>query len=162
MQYHQKQYPFYNPELIRMSMGSSDFTVNYVELLDESCVEFRHVHDDSYEIYYCLEGTQNFWAGNERLTLTGGMFLLLAPGVHHYTIYEPQIPKRYAVFVFSLSAATASRGKCRCAEAEDDFDNRGPQPARRPRLFYRQGAVRSRAVLSTLHQEIVHPSAGTA
>lgn len=80
MQYHQKQYPFYNPELIRMSMGSSDFTVNYVELLDESCVEFRHVHDDSYEIYYCLEGTQNFWAGNERLTLTGGMFLLLAPG----------------------------------------------------------------------------------
>ena len=45
MQYHQKQYPFYNPELIRMSMGSSDFTVNYVELLDESCVEFRHVHD---------------------------------------------------------------------------------------------------------------------
>ena len=101
MQYHQKQYPFYNPELIRMSMGSSDFTVNYVELLDESCVEFRHVHDDSYEIYYCLEGTQNFWAGNERLTLTGGMFLLLAPGVQHYTIYEPQIPKRYAVFVFS-------------------------------------------------------------
>ena len=85
MQYHQKQYPFYNPELIRMSMGSSDFTVNYVELLGESCVEFRHVHDDSYEIYYCLEGTQNFWVGNERLTLTGGMFLLLAPGIHHYS-----------------------------------------------------------------------------
>ena len=108
MQYHQKQYPFYNPELIRMSMGSSDFTVNYVELLDESCVEFRHVHDDSYEIYYCLEGTQNFWAGNERLTLTGGMFLLLAPGVHHYTIYEPQIPKRYAVFVFSPAGSAGA------------------------------------------------------
>ncbi len=160
MQYHQKQYPFYNPELIRMSMGSSDFTVNYVELLDESCVEFRHVHDDSYEIYYCLEGTQNFWAGNERLTLTGGMFLLLAPGVHHYTIYEPQIPKRYAVFVFSLSAATASRGKCRCAEAEDDFVTEALSQLEGRGYFIGKEQFGSRAVLSTLHQEIVHPSAG--
>lgn len=105
---------------------------------------------------------RTFGAGNERLTLTGGMFLLLAPGVHHYTIYEPQIPKRYAVFVFSPSAATASRGKCRCAEAEDDFVTEALSQLEGRGYFIGKEQFGSRAVLSTLHQEIVHPSAGTA
>ena len=41
MRYQQKQYPFYNPNLVRMSMGALDFVVNYADMLDQTCVEFR-------------------------------------------------------------------------------------------------------------------------
>ena len=57
MKYQQKRYPFYNPNLVRMSMGTLDFVVNYADMLDQTCVEFRHVHE-CYEIYYCLSGMQ--------------------------------------------------------------------------------------------------------
>ena len=58
MKYQQKRYPFYNPNLVRMSMGTLDFVVNYADMLDQTCVEFRHVHE-CYEIYYCLSGMQH-------------------------------------------------------------------------------------------------------
>lgn len=160
MHYHQKQYPFYNPELIRMSLGSSDFTVNYVDLLDESCVEFLHVHEDSYEIYYCLEGTQHIMVGEECCTMTAGNFLLLRPGVRHYTLYEPQSPKKYTVFVFAPPSATGSRGKGKSGGAEDEFVSGALRYFDAATHFLGQDQFLARAVLDDLHRELAYPTAG--
>lgn len=160
MHYHQKQYPFYNPELIRMSLGSSDFTVNYVDLLDESCVEFLHVHEDSYEIYYCLEGTQHIMVGEECCTMTAGNFLLLRPGVRHYTLYEPQSPKQYTVFVFAPPSAVGGRGKGKTGGAEDEFVSSALRYFDTATHFLGQDQFLARAVLDDLHRELAYPTAG--
>lgn len=117
--YQQKQYPFYNPVLVRISMGGG-VTVNYVESLDQSCVEFPHVHE-CYEIYYCLSGEQHLFIDGTMNTLFGGHFAVIRPGVHHYTNYEPDMPKRYLVFVFASAAATALKSKGE--QGEENFLN---------------------------------------
>lgn len=160
MHYHQKQYPFYNPELIRMSLGNSDFTVNYVDLLDESCVEFLHVHEDSYEIYYCLEGTQHLIVGEECCTMTAGTFLLLRPGVRHYTLYEPQSPKKYTVFVFAPPSAVGGRGKGKAGGTEDEFVSSALRYFDTAAYFLGQDQFLARAVLDDLHRELAYPTAG--
>ena len=90
MKYQQRQYPFYNPNLVRMSMGTLDFVVNYADMLDQTCVEFQHVHD-CYEIYYCLSGMQHLMIDGEQHVLTADSFAVIRPGVHHYTVYEPTL-----------------------------------------------------------------------
>ena len=119
--YNQKEYPLYNPSLIRMSMGSSDFIVNYIDMLDESCVEFQHIHEDGYEIYYCIDGTHHLMIEDECYTLVEGDFLLLRPGVFHNTLYEPKSPKHYAVFVFNHVESSSPKSKGRSAGDEDSF-----------------------------------------
>lgn len=106
--YHQKQFRFYSPKLFKFNLGVQDITVNYVEKLDESCVEYRHVHD-FYEIYYCLSGIQHLNIGSETLTLTPNTFAILKPGNYHNTVYEPSLLKRYVVFCFLPSASTAKK-----------------------------------------------------
>lgn len=118
MLYHQKQYPFYNPVLIKISIGGYDLTVNYVELLDQSCVEFPHVHD-CYEIYYCLSGNQRLYIDGSVHTLLSGHFAIIRPRVQHHTIYEPNSPKRYLVFVFTAPAISLSKSKG--TQTEGDF-----------------------------------------
>ncbi|WP_164918992.1 MULTISPECIES: AraC family transcriptional regulator [Acutalibacteraceae] len=120
MLYQQKQYPFYNPVLVRISMGGG-LTVNYVESLDQSCVEFPHVHE-CYEIYYCLSGEQHLYIDGAMNTLFSGHFAVIRPGIHHYTNYEPNMPKRYLVFVFAPPTAAASKSKG--DQAEENFLSR--------------------------------------
>ena len=120
MKYQQKQYPFYNPNLVRMSMGSLDFVVNYADMLDQTCVEFQHVHD-CYEIYFCLSGMQHLMIGGERHILTGDSFAVIRPGVHHYTVYEPNLLKQYVVFVFTPPTVSAAKSRSKGVQADVDF-----------------------------------------
>jgi AraC-like DNA-binding protein/quercetin dioxygenase-like cupin family protein len=118
MLYQQKQYPFYNPVLVRISIGNSDLTVNYVESLDQSCVEFPHIHE-CYEVYYCLSGEQHLYIGNTLHTLQSGDFAVIRPEIRHYTKYEPNSLKRYLVFVFTPPTSSVSKSKS--TQAEGDF-----------------------------------------
>ncbi len=99
--YHQKQLLLYNSTLTKLPMLSSDLTVNYIEMLDSSCVEFPHTHLD-YEIYYCLEGVLNIQVKDTRLSLEANHFVLISPGCIHGSIYEPNRAKKYFVFVFNI------------------------------------------------------------
>lgn len=162
MQYHQKQYPFYNPTLIRMSMGTSDFIVNYADMLDQTCVEFLHTHEDCYEIYYCLDGTQNLMVADECCTLTGGSFVVIRPGVHHYTIYEPHTPKHYVVFVFTPPTVSTARSKSRSAPHESDFVISALHYFDERTHFSGCDRFHSRAVLDRLHEEITNSYSGTS
>lgn len=101
-------------------MGSLDFVVNYADMLDQTCVEFQHVHD-CYEIYYCLGGTQHLTIDGVRHVLTGNSFAVIRPGVTHYTVYEPKLPKQYVVFVFTPPAVSNASGRSKGAQAEMDF-----------------------------------------
>ncbi len=121
MLYQQKQYPFYNPVLVRMSIGNSDLTVNYVESLDQSCVEFPHSHE-CYEVYYCLSGEQHLFINGTMHTLLSGDFTVIRPEILHYTNYEPNSLKRYLVFVFTPPTSSVSKSKS--AQAEGDFISR--------------------------------------
>lgn len=107
--YHQKQFKFYSPKLVKFNLGEQDVTVNYVEKLDESCVEYQHVHD-FYEIYYCMTGIHNLTIGDKVVTLTANTFAILKPGIHHHTVYEPNLIKRYVVFCFLPTASSGNKG----------------------------------------------------
>ncbi|WP_419821132.1 AraC family transcriptional regulator [Anoxybacterium hadale] len=118
MLYQQKQYPFYNPVLVRISIGTCDLTVNYVESLDQSCVEFSHSHD-CYEVYYCLSGEQHIYINGTIHTLRAGDFSVIRPEIRHNTNYEPNTLKSYLVFVFTPPTSSVSKSKN--AHAEGDF-----------------------------------------
>lgn len=99
--YHQRQLLLYNPTLTKLPMLSSDLSVNYIEMLDSSCVEFPHTHLD-YEIYYCLEGVLNIQVQDTRIALAANHFVMISPGCIHGSIYEPQNAKKYFVMVFDI------------------------------------------------------------
>ena len=160
MPYNQKQYPLYNPILIRMTMGSGDFVVNYVEMLDESCVEFRHVHKDGYEIYYCIEGSQHLMVEDKCYSLMAGDFLFLRPGVSHYTIYEPKTPKRYAVYVFSVEKTNSSKQKGKPLLNDDNFALNTMQFFENKLCFIGHDETSCSALLAKIQQEIEDPKPG--
>lgn len=99
--YKQSQNSLYNPFLIRIPMSTFDIIVNYTELLDQTCVEFPHIHTD-YEIYYSLEGILNLKVNNKTISLPADHFVLIPPSLQHGSIYEPNTPKKYFVIVFSF------------------------------------------------------------
>ena len=159
--YHQKQYPFYNPSLTRLSIGSNSLTVNYIDSLDESCVEFNHVHADCYEIYYCMEGTQHLMIENKTYTLTGGCFAVLRPDLYHYTVYEPKLQKNYVVFVFTRPTSSASKDKSRSAPPEDTFLSDTLQYFdTHTHYIGRDSDNRCRTILDRLHEEITEAEPG--
>lgn len=101
MQYQQHRYAFYSSNLVRISSDYVDFTVNYIDMLDQTCVEFNHKHDSSYEVYYCLSGIHHLEIEGILHTLTAKDFAIIRPGVLHHTVYEPDLFKQYVVFVFN-------------------------------------------------------------
>lgn len=161
MHYHQKQYPFYNPSLTRLSIGSSNLTVNYIDSLDESCVEFNHVHTDCYEVYYCMEGTHHLMIENKTYTLTSGCFAVLRPDLYHYTVYEPKLQKKYVVFVFTKPSSSASKDKSRSAPLEDTFLSDTLQYFdTHTHYIGRDSDNRCRTILDRLHEEITETKPG--
>lgn len=97
--YMQAESPLYDVERMQIPMHSGDIEVTYVEMVNESCVEFAHTHVD-YEIYFCMEGQLRIHMENEEHLLRANQFALLAPGTVHNVIYEPKKPKKYLAFVF--------------------------------------------------------------
>ena len=100
--YIQTQHSLYNPVRMQIPMLLGEIEVNYIEMLDASCVEFPHSHTD-YEIYYCLEGNLTLMLQEKTHVIPARHFVLLPPGTTHGTIYEPHKEKRYFVMVFQLS-----------------------------------------------------------
>lgn len=98
--YRQANKLLYFPFLVQIPMSSFYFEVNYTELLDSSAVEFSHNHCD-YEIYYALEGISRIRVNSRIVALSPKRFLLIAPGVQHGSIYEPNVQKQYFVMVFN-------------------------------------------------------------
>ncbi len=86
---------------IQLQISGYDLSVKYLEKLDETCVEFTHTHVN-YEIYYILKGRMRMRIdGNEHLLLPNH-FILIPPGMRHGAVYDPDEPKEYVVFVYSI------------------------------------------------------------
>ncbi|WP_122789274.1 AraC family transcriptional regulator [Intestinibacillus sp. Marseille-P6563] len=153
MKYQQRQYPFYNPNLVRMSMGTLDFVVNYADMLDQTCVEFQHVHD-CYEIYYCLSGMQHLMIDGEQHVLTADSFAVIRPGVHHYTVYEPTLLKQYVVFVFTPPTANSSKSRSKGVQSELEFLSAALRYFEEHTHFICKDRFQSNAVLKKLGEEI--------
>lgn len=118
MLYHQSQRCIYNPKLVPITLGSYSLTVNYMEEVDQSCVEIHHVHD-CYEIYFSLQGGQTLQIDKEKIQLEAGHLLLLRPKIYHHTVYEPDVSKEYLVLTFTTPVAGA--GKSKVLRSEDVF-----------------------------------------
>lgn len=82
-------------------MPGYDLSVKYLEKLNESCVEFAHTHLN-YEVYYILKGHMQMQIDGQEHLLEPNQFILIPPGVRHGTVYIPEEPKEYVVFVFGL------------------------------------------------------------
>lgn len=153
MRYQQKQYPFYNPNLVRMSMGALDFVVNYADMLDQTCVEFRHVHE-CYEIYYCLSGMMHLKIGDECHVLTGDSFAVIRLGMHHFTVYEPDLLKQYVVFVFTPPMTSASKTRGKGGMAEMDFLTAALQYFDKHTHFICKDRLKGNLLLKRLEEEL--------
>ncbi len=153
MKYQQRQYPFYNPNLVRMSMGALDFVVNYADMLDQTCVEFEHVHE-CYEIYYCLSGMHHLMIDGQCHTLTGGSFAVIRPGIYHYTVYEPSLLKQYVVFVFTPPTVNSTKSRSKNAQSEFSFLSAALQYFETHTHFICKDRFRGNEVLHTLDKEI--------
>ncbi len=162
LHYNQKKYPLYNPELIRMNIGSSDFIVNYLDMLDESCIEMRHVHEDGYEIYYCLDGTQHLMLEDKCCTLNEGDFVILKPGTHHNTLYEPRTKKHYVVFVFSTADCSASSCRSKASKLESDFLSETLEYFKTNPFFYGHDVNGGKEIIKKLLDEISNKKAGSS
>lgn len=155
--YHQKQYHFYSPFLIKITMGSSDVTVNYLELLDQSCVEHPHMHK-CYEIYYCLSGEQHLFVDGEVLTLLPGYFAMLPPNTTHHTRYEPHILKSYMALTFT--APTISAARVRQGMAEENFLTQSLQYFDTHNVCVKKDKFGGKNILSRMEREFEKPSPG--
>lgn len=102
--------PYYYPNIVQIQVGDYLSTINYSEILDESCVEFAHVHGD-YEIYYCLQGCMHLMINEECVALNENSFAVVNPGAFHHTVYEPLLKKNYYVFVFESPVLNIVKGK---------------------------------------------------
>jgi AraC-like DNA-binding protein/uncharacterized cupin superfamily protein len=91
----------YIPFQIPIQMSDYDLSIKYLEKLDETCVEFTHTHLN-YEIYYILEGRMRMRIGGQEHLLLPNRFILIPPGMSHGAVYEPDVKKVYAVFVFGI------------------------------------------------------------
>lgn len=102
MMYMQSQSPILNIERTQIPMHGGIIEVNYVEMADESCVEFEHAHAD-YEVYYCMEGQLQIKVDDLTHYLVPKQFLLIAPGVSHEVHYSPELAKKYFIIIFQVA-----------------------------------------------------------
>lgn len=100
--YMQARSPIFNIERTQIPMHSGLIEVNYVDIGDESCVEFEHTHV-YYEIYYCTGGQVQITVTGITHYLMPGQFILIAPGVAHEVHYSPEMAKKYFIFIFQIS-----------------------------------------------------------
>ena len=157
MSYHQNQYPLYNPFLVKLSMGSSDLGITYLEQLDQSCVEHPHVHK-SYEIYYCLKGEHHLYADGEVYTLPPGHFAMLRPGILHHTCYEPHIQKLYMVMIFNPPTINAARVKQ--GFSKENFLTQSLRYFDHHSICVKKDKFNSRNIIGKLEREFEKPSPG--
>ena len=121
--YQKKATPYYSTEILHVPLGEYTVTFNYFEILDESCVEFAHMHED-YEVYYCLEGSMHLMINDTPYVLEKNHFMIINPGMMHYNLYEPRLQKRYMVLVFEEPALNAARTKSAASEEMNRFVRR--------------------------------------
>ncbi len=107
----------YIPFQIPIQMSDYDLSVKYLEKLDETCVEFTHTHLN-YEIYYILEGRMRMRIGGQEHLLLPNRFILIPPGVSHGAVYDPDEPKVYVVFVYSIHQNSEALSRRRSPEHE--------------------------------------------
>ena len=110
MFYKKKITPYYYPNIVHSQVGDYGIFTNYVEIVDESCVEFSHVHND-YEIYYCLQGTMHLMINDRCETVKENCFAVVNPGAVHHTLYEPLQEKKYFIFIYEEPKFNAVKGK---------------------------------------------------
>ena len=96
--YHKSYANFYQPFFRSVNIdGEHLMEFNYAEVLDTSCVEFPHVHDN-HEIYFILEGSIRFEVNDRCFSLMKNDFLL-TPGQVHHSIYDPVASRKYFVLI---------------------------------------------------------------
>lgn len=99
---YQNKHQLYCGDETRVKNPIGDFTINYVELLDEDTIEFHHRHNNDYEIYYVYGGEMTFTVGDETFALQERDFVLVRPNVFHEVEYTPYQKKQYLVIIFSV------------------------------------------------------------
>jgi quercetin dioxygenase-like cupin family protein len=63
----------------------------------------RHVHDDSYEVWYCLKGSGYVVAGDLRVLLKRGQVVSCPPGVPHH-LENPHVDSHFKCVVLFTPA----------------------------------------------------------
>ena len=97
----QHESTLYSPMLIKLPLASYAVTMNYFEVLDETCIDTEHVND-CHEICFCLESKVTVSAGGHTHVLMPGDFLFIIPGTPHNVVYEPDKEKKYFIMDIDL------------------------------------------------------------
>ena len=141
--YHKSYANFYQPFFRSVNIdGEHLMEFNYAEVLDTSCVEFPHVHDN-HEIYFILEGSIRFEVNDRCFSLMKNDFLLLTPGQVHHSIYDPVASRKYFVLIFDLYKIEADLSSGTTGKSD-------PITVIDEPFIIGRGAMRSRNILDTM------------
>ena len=87
--------------LVRLPLVSYAFIMNYIEVLNEKCIDINHVHD-CFELCICLENKLSVKADGYNHVLNPGDFILIMPGTPHNVVFEPDIKKKYLIMILDF------------------------------------------------------------
>lgn len=155
--YRQKKSSLYLPFSVQIQMPGYDLSVKYLELLDESCVEFPHTHVH-FEIYYILEGSLRMQLAGKEYNLMPNHFILIPPGMHHGAVYEPDKPKQYVVFVYG--AHPYAEAGLRRNSPENDFMQKMNETLSKEPYIIAQDVNGCSAILTELQHELLEKRPG--
>ena len=98
----------YNIEKVSIQIINSDYKIciSSVDQLCTDAVGFPHSHKSDFEIYYVQKGLLNIIIDCKMYTAKAGDFIIVSPGVIHYTLYNPIQENQYFVIVFSIQKKT--------------------------------------------------------
>lgn len=147
----------YIPFQIPIQMSDYDLSVKYLEKLDETCVEFTHTHLN-FEIYYILEGQMRMRLGGQEQLLLPNHFILIPPGVSHGAVYDPDEPKVYVVFVYSIHQNSEAVSHRRSPEHE--FVRQLENALKEKLYIIAEDANNCRTILSELQREAMEKQIG--
>ncbi|MGI6117290.1 MAG: helix-turn-helix domain-containing protein [Bilifractor sp.] len=102
MEYHQPIGLLCHPNTETIRLYQHSIIINYVDQLNEMSVEFPHLHEKYYEIYYVEDGQLLFNLENKKITLNNRDIVLLNKGTVHGTVYTPEVSKKYFVMIFNI------------------------------------------------------------
>lgn len=109
--YKQSRSVLYNPERTSVPVAHCDFVFNIscVDLLCDDAVGVPHRHNSEFEVHYVLEGSLELNINGDHIVLNENDYLCIAPGVFHYTLYDPLAKNQYFVVVFNLQRNRGGR-----------------------------------------------------
>lgn len=88
-------------QIIKLSLKSYNFVLYNMEVLNESTVEFSHIHP-VFELFYAWKGDLKLRLDDEEIFLNTGDIAILSPGLAHQVLNSTSTERTYFILLFDF------------------------------------------------------------